>query len=815
MIKTIRVTAFIWLATASAGFADDGAIAKNESASGTPSGSLQLEFRDQPWPEVLHWLADHAGLNLDWQELPEGTLNLSSNAPLSLADAHDVINMQLLARGYTLLERGEVLRVANLEKLDPTLVDRALPEQLGALPSHQFVRVSFPMDWLIAEEAVDEFKPLLSPYGKLHAMNSTNRLEAVDAVINLRELHRLLVKAENDEGRRDRVEEFHLEHRSVADIAPKVRQLLGLVADPKPAEVPTQLDIEKTKFQSEAVRQLGEAAKPLLAEKPDVHLVVNDEENSILVHARADKLEIARQAIAALDKPLPPRESPWENLNRVKAYPVEGFDPATITRLVDAMRQAGKLDEQTRVDHEATFNRLVVMATPEDHMTIGNLIRNFTCETRQAEVIPLASLEPTYAAKAVQAVLKNPARPAQMPGNASNGTFQIEPDTQNKRLLLWATPDEASEVRKFLLQLGETFVDRTLQTQVHVVQTRGVGLAALQGQLKALWSQVSDAPLVIEAAPVDSAAEEPEDEQAEERPADDASADATTQLLRLTSLVADDVSTSERNDDRSPNAPADDPELAASPAAVRLIEQADGRVVIASGDVTAAAAARSLIQGLLPPVGAVHMISLEFASAVDLRPQLMTMLQQQNPTPSSSLTPAPTHSIDVDARTNTLILQNMSDEQHELVKQMVDALDRPPTQDDDQLRVQRIYRVRSTDAEKLAETLKEVYRDLLSKSDKAFSANNNHQALGYPGGVGGPSAEPNYQGLLAVSADAESNSLIISSPRYLIEEVMLLVAKLDEGPADSSVGIVPLSSRMDPEAVMKALDGVLAKKSKD
>ena len=61
-------------------------------------------------------------------------------------------------------------------------------------------------------------------------MASSNRLEAMDAVVNLREMHRLLTRAEADEGRRERVAVFPLKHRKAEEVAAKVRELLGLAA---------------------------------------------------------------------------------------------------------------------------------------------------------------------------------------------------------------------------------------------------------------------------------------------------------------------------------------------------------------------------------------------------------------------------------------------------------------------------------------------------------------------------------------------------------------------------------------------------------
>ena len=774
---------------------DDGA------AETTAAKQVQLQFREQPWLEVLEWLAEQSNLNLDWQELPDGTLNLSSSSSYDLADAHDLINMQLMARGYTLLSRGEVLRVVALADLDPTLVTRVEPDELAKLPRHQFVRVSFPMEWIVAEEAAEEFVPLMSPYGKLHAMAQTNRLEAIDAVVNLRELHRLLTEADADEQRRERVTEFVLEHRRAEDVAPKVRQLLGLPPEPVPtATAPTQLDIEKTRLRSEAVKQLGEGAKQLLHDKPQVQLVVNEQENSILVHARSDKIEIARQAIEALDKPVPPKESPWESANRVQTYPVEGFDAATIIRLVDSMRQNEKLDEATRVDHEAAYNRLVVFAKPDDQLAIASLIRNFQSEQREAAVIDLRSLEPIYAAKAIEAILKNPTRPDKAPGTASNGRFQVEADVANRRLLLWATTREVGEVRGFLEQLGELeTADVETATTTHVVPTHGARVTDIEDRLQQVWSQVSTAPLHVESA-AESEQQEETDGTRDSPPAEVPTEVDSKETRAGRSIAGRLVAQSQ---------PADEDKTRGPDSSVRVIEGAAGQLIIVSDDPRAAALARTIAEGLLPPVDEIRSVALEHAAAPEVGEQLQELLDRQYSREASSLSPPSRYSIDVDDRTNSLVLQSLSADQLQLVEQMVKVLDQPTPHDEELIRTQQIYQAQHVQSDQLAENLKEVYRDLLSKSDKSFSGNSERSTLGYSGtGVGGEKS-PRYQGLLSISSQAESNSVIVSAPQYLIDEVLDLARRLDKPPVNSSIGFVQLAPGSRPEEVMKALGLVL------
>jgi hypothetical protein len=887
----------------------------------SPGETVRLEFRDQPWMAVLEWLAETRKLNLDWQQLPQGTLNLVSTKEYSIEEAEDLINMQLLARGFTLLQRGEVLRVAPLAKMDITLVPKVTPEELATLPRHRFVRVSFPLDWMIADEAANEFKPLVSPYGQLFPMASSNRLEAMDAVVNLRELHRLLTRAEADEGRRERVAEFRLEHRKAQEVAVKVRQLLGLPPQ-EAADVNTltQLDIEKTKLRSEAVKQLGTSAQPLLQDKPDVHLVVNEEENSILVNGRPDKIEIARQAIQAMDKPLPPGESAWESINRVKVYEVNGFDPSTVAQLMQSLQRRGNLDKDTRIQHEAAYNRLVVFASPEDQVTIANVIASFRTQGRRAEVLPLARIDPQYASKAVQLVLKNPDRPQSAPGVASEGKFQVEPDVKHKRLLLWATPAEVAEVREFLTRLGESFSTAQAGTQMHVVHLRGAKAAEVTKRLKRVWNEISDAPLVVEGEPAEPAvlsaaqlatpvtqpaaiapvasqpvatasttvaqpdattasvaqptasaesiiqtaatvaqpaASNPSITQAAAPPPavtqSAAPAPATTQPAQVTQPPASNTQpaapatpasetdkTIEPMSDRTiarPTAqfvvqqkPVSEPaavQQAASEvtqpaldvtsantepmAPVRVITGEDGDMVIVSRDPVAAETAKEFVEQIVPGEGDVQVIQLKHAQATMVKTQLDTLLEHTRSYDSSTLSSDSPLRIESDLRTNRLIVQHATARQMRLINEMVPQLDQPEQEDSRLVRQQRIYRAQRKRAAEIAEIVKEVYRDLLSSSDKVFAGRETSQPFGYNRALAATTKSPEYQGLLAVGVDDEGNTLILSAPAYIMEEVMKVVLLVDASAGGERVVVVPLKAGTARASLGEALKRMLAK----
>ncbi|HEY2253320.1 MAG TPA: hypothetical protein VGH74_19740, partial [Planctomycetaceae bacterium] len=192
------------------------------------NGRVRFNFQGQPWRGVLEWLARISDLSLDWQELPADFLNLRTQRTYSLQEARDVLNRHLLDRGFTMLKHGEILTVVNVKKIDPSLVPRVAPDALDERDPHEFVKVSFPLDSLTAETAKEELQPMLSPNGKLSPMKATNRIEAMDAAINLREVRDMLSHEQSHRGRKRVVQEFKLDYTRANEVLDQLYELLGV-----------------------------------------------------------------------------------------------------------------------------------------------------------------------------------------------------------------------------------------------------------------------------------------------------------------------------------------------------------------------------------------------------------------------------------------------------------------------------------------------------------------------------------------------------------------------------------------------------------
>ena len=87
---------------------------------------------------------------------------------------------------------------------------RVAPEDLDRLQPHDLVKVSFRLQWILADQAAQEFRPVLSSKARLLALKTTNRLEAIDSVENLKQLAEILDEEQGQGGGDRLVKEFDL-----------------------------------------------------------------------------------------------------------------------------------------------------------------------------------------------------------------------------------------------------------------------------------------------------------------------------------------------------------------------------------------------------------------------------------------------------------------------------------------------------------------------------------------------------------------------------------------------------------------------------
>lgn len=477
-------------------------------------GRILFNFHGQPWPGVLVWLARMSDLSLDWQELPSGYLNLRTTRPRTIEEARDLLNRHLLDRGFTLLRHGEVLSVVNIKKLDPSLVPRISAADLDTHYPHEFVKVLFGLDSLTAEGAQDELKPMLSPNGRLSPLKKTNRIEAIDAVANLREIRNVLSGEQTQGGRQRLVREFKLVSVRADDVRPLIQELLGLDLTPgappgggrNSAHLALQRQLHQQQQQLQQLqRQVppppGTAPPPQNQPKgPPIHLIVNPRENSILAHAPADIMAVIAETIRLLDVPssIAGERGFLQGLGQTHAYRLKSLEPDS---LISMLEKIGQLHPSTwlQVDRQ---NRSVIASAPvADHLKIQTLVLKLDNggqqDERRFEVIRLRRLEANFVAGKVELMLG--AARTESPGDSKR--FRVDADADQNRLLLWGTDTELQDVRRLLVKLGEVveFAGPAVASHARVVDAQSP--AEFKGRLERLqqiWPELAPNPLQID-----------------------------------------------------------------------------------------------------------------------------------------------------------------------------------------------------------------------------------------------------------------------------------------------------------------------------
>jgi type II secretory pathway component GspD/PulD (secretin) len=237
------------------------------------------------------------------------------------------------------------------------------------------------------------------------------------------------------------------------------------------------------------------------------------------------------------------------------------------------------------------------------------------------------------------------------------------------------------------------------------------------------------------------------------------------------------------------------------PPAITITEGPGGQLIVTSEDLEALDAVEKLMAQITPKQADYEVFRLQHASpyGIELTLSQVFGLDSQTGIGGRSSLPIgsrPTLQFISDVETGTLLVQGATSDQLQKISQLIEMYDQPESQDDDLQRKTEIYEMRFSRAEAVAEVVKEVYRDLLSSNDKAFTRDRRegegrNGSMGY--GTNYVTRIPQFRGLLSIGVEDTSNTLVVSAPTYLIDDVMQLVREVDERGAGHKVQVLQLN----------------------
>ena len=479
-------------------------------------GTIEFQFRNQPWPSILQWLAEICNMSLDWQELPGDQLNLATQHPYTLVDARDLINRHLLLRGYTMLESDGVLTISKLDAINVALVPRVKPEELSKLPSSRYVRTSVPITALEASALLEEIKPMLSSHGKAYALKSTNRLELMDCAVNLSEIYNILQLEQSPETLQALAREFVLQHMRALEAKELLELFLGIAKKDKNAASlpPEMMQMQmQMQMQSQMMEQQVAAQNPGAAPKKDkdLNIVANIRLNSLIVHAPADKMALIASFIERIDSP-----TPVMDLNmlgtKMKVYRLQSVDPE---QLISSLIQMDALEPQTKLQVDKDNDAIIAYGSIADHYVIQQVLERLDGSGREFEVLQLRRLRADEVAGTIQFLMvpkeeekqqRDPyggfffgfSPPQDDKKKKPQDKFRVSANVRDNQILLWANETEMEEVRKLLVKLGEISPEAGSNRLLrNIPASNAPETYEYLQQLKKQWEGFSDVPLEL------------------------------------------------------------------------------------------------------------------------------------------------------------------------------------------------------------------------------------------------------------------------------------------------------------------------------
>jgi type II secretory pathway component GspD/PulD (secretin) len=810
-----------------------------------------FNFIGQTWPDVLQWLANISDCSLDWQELPNDYINLTTQKSYPLDDVRDLVNRHLHARGYTMLMADGVLSVFKIERLDPSVVPRISEEELYDRKPYDFVKVSFELpEGMEVEKAKEDVKQVLSPQAKVFPMVTTKRLLVIDAVANQRLVSALLNEERAFVDGQDKPRVFQLQYARAEKVVDAIYVLFGLDPKSRPTQMDLQIQQQKLQLMMQIQQQGKDVSRMLQPEGPPIYLAVNRQTNSILANAPPEYMRTIERAIKALDVPstgsaaaiAADSGTPAGDSLRLEKYPLVTMDPAALQLTLE---EIGNLDPRTQLQIDKKSKTLFARATEADHKKIAAMRDELDGTGRQLKVVWLPRRLPADAvAGSIFSLMSGQdeeEEEQQRPfffydfrdrdkDDKPKKGFRVDADIENNRLLLWANDAELEQVKKFLAELTADAPSMGGPRPVRVLDPLGdEQTKRLLEALRQSWPALGDNELIID----DKRPVEVVPPPAEKKPAAapvDESAAAVERGPTLWHLAPAGgpvqfaqlrVEGTEQADEPGPSGTeikSDAQPVAPQKPPVTVTVTPDGRLVIASQDSAALDRLEDLVDEIAPPANRFKMFRLDYAKAVDVYYNLKEYFEDelkgeggqvldwwgyvQDTGPKDEgmrLSKRRTLRLIWDPPSNSILVANASPSQLYEIEQLIKEYDQPASADSTKTRSTGVIKIRYSRASKIAAAIKDVYRDLLSSKDKEFdkgerkeqgSSRESVTVIRYNSGSGGGEGDPKKTAPLKVGFEG---ALSIGADD--VSNVLLISAQ-----EEIFDGVVQMVHRLDEEA---------------
>ncbi|MEM6688981.1 MAG: secretin N-terminal domain-containing protein [Planctomycetota bacterium] len=433
------------------------------SADLSPIEEVRFSFNGVSWREVITWIADEAGLALHVDSVPPGSFTYTDPGSFTFNEAIDRINLFLLPQGHALVRNGDLLSVINmsdprsLKQLD-ALAPMVRPEDLENLQGHDVVKCLYPLGSLDAEEAIEELSSLQLMTNPV-PLTKTNQLLITDTARKLLGVKRILDSFEPsklDNG--TIVKSFNLSHVDAEDVLAVARPHLGLATG----------------------EMIG----------IDVSLSADLQGRSIFATGIEDKVKLIEKLVQEIDVP-EKSLADGDSQSELQTHTVAGRN----VDLAYDVLQTLLVGKNVRISKDEVAGTIVALAPEAIQKDIAETIRQLGAAEAEFEVIPLRTTDPYVAIALITQMLDLSNYTSDDEDSIAIEPPTIDADPDNRRLFVRGTPRQIEEIKGIVDGLDSPKFDVDGSSAVRVLGFFG-GSAIRKLQLAAkTWNQPN--PVVV------------------------------------------------------------------------------------------------------------------------------------------------------------------------------------------------------------------------------------------------------------------------------------------------------------------------------
>ena len=437
----------------------DAAETKRDDAQAVPpAAALQFNFERQPWRGVLDWLALEADLALHIGDLPTGSFTYADARSYTPDEAIHRINLFLIPQRYALVRSGKMLSVVNLDdsnsvrQLDAMAetVDTAALSELG---SHHLVKCLFPLGNVAPEQALEELNELMLIREPV-VLRNTNQLLVTDTAGKLRMVQKILAGVSDPDAAIGPVKYFPLGTLDGERVLAQIRPHVGL--------------------------------DPLAMMGADIRLSIDLDGGQVLASGSQENLD----AVAGVMKML--QASAEAEVVRpqleFRTHDVGEADMQTVVNVLQTLLA----DEDVRMAPDTKSNQLAILGVAEVHEVITKTITDLAGRADKVEFKALdVPVDPRYAVM----VLNEMFAPLEATDDDEDNAIQIDApkmsaDPFSGRIFVRAKGSQIAEIEKAVLQLGQP--DLARDPTLRMLPFRGERARQIINSSKEFWPHADE-----------------------------------------------------------------------------------------------------------------------------------------------------------------------------------------------------------------------------------------------------------------------------------------------------------------------------------